>query len=208
VPARLVALACLVFILAAAAGAAQANAAPPQPLEGNPADRMAATPIDDYRYDHATGCRSRPPKGMLALENWLGLHVRGMSWGTMRCEKLSGRHYSLHAEGRAIDWHLDVTDPTDRRAARKLISLLLATDRAGNEHALARRMGVQEIIWDCRSWWSGSGGMDDYSVCFTDRGKRRKGVSPTLAHRDHIHIGLSRAGAAMRTSFWRRATGR
>lgn len=202
-PARLIALACLVIALAAAAGAAEANAAPPQPLKGNPADRLVAKPIDDYRYDHATRCRRKPPKGMLALERWLGLHVRGISWGTMRCEKLSGRHYSLHAEGRAIDWHLDVNDPTDRRAARKLIRLLLATDRAGNEHALARRMGVQEIIWDCRSWWSGSDGMDDYSVCFTDRGKRRKGVSPTLAHRDHVHIGLSRAGAAMRTSFWR-----
>lgn len=45
--------------------------------------------------------------------------------------------------------------------------------------------------------------MDDYSVCFTDKGKRRKGVSPTLAHRDHVHLGLSRAGAAKRTSFWR-----
>jgi hypothetical protein len=201
-PARLVALACLVLVLAAAA-AAEAEAAPPQPLRGNPADRMARLPIDDYRYDHATGCRRKPAKGMVALERWLGLHVRGISWGIMRCEKLSGRNYSLHAEGRALDWHLDVNDPTDRRAARKLIRLLLATDRAGNEHALARRMGVQEIIWDCQSWWSGSDGMDDYSVCFTERGKRRKGVSPTLAHRDHVHLGLSRAGAAMRTSFWR-----
>ena len=24
----------------------------------------------------------------------------------------------------------------------------------------------------------------------------------TLAHRDHVHIGLSRAGARKRTSFW------
>jgi hypothetical protein len=202
-PARLAALAFLVVLLAAVAGAAQAKAAPPQPLKGNPADRMVGKPIDAYRYDHATGCRRKPAKGMLALESWLGLHVRGISWGIMRCETLSSRNYSLHSEGRALDWHLDVTDPTDRRAARKLIRLLLATDRAGNEHALARRMGVQEIIWDCRSWWSGSDGMDDYSVCFTERGKRRKGVSPTLAHRDHVHLGLSRAGAAMRTSFWR-----
>jgi hypothetical protein len=201
-PARLVALACLVVVLAAAAGAAQASAAPPQPLKGNPADRMAGLPIDDYAYDHARGCKRKPAPGMLALESWLGLHVRGSSWGIMRCERLSKRNFSLHAEGRALDWHLDAGDRTDRRAARKLIGLLLATDRAGNEHALARRMGVQEIIWDCRSWWSGSDAMDDYSVCFTGRGKPRRNVSPTLAHRDHIHIGLSRAGAAERTSFW------
>lgn len=142
-PARLIALACLVLVLAAAAGAAQASAAPPRPLEGNPAYRLADQPIDDYRYDHATRCRRNPSKGALALQDWLGLHVRGISWGIMRCEKLSKRNHSLHSEGRAIDWHLDVTDPTDRRAARKLIRLLLATDRAGNEHALARRMGVQ-----------------------------------------------------------------
>jgi hypothetical protein len=202
-PARLAALACLVVLLAAAAGAAEAAAAPPQPLTANPADRLAALPIDDYRYDHASRCRPDPAPGTLALESWLGLHLRGASWGIMRCEKLSRRDFSLHSEGRALDWHLDATDPADRRAARRFIRLLLATDSAGNRHALARRMGIQEIIWDCRSWWSGSDGMDDYSVCFTERGKRRAGVSPTLAHRDHIHFGLSRAGAAKRTSFWR-----
>jgi hypothetical protein len=201
-PARLAVLACLVLVLAAAAGLAHA-AAPPQPLKGNPADHLADRPIEDYRYDHASRCRRNPLRGALALERWLGLHVRGTSWGIMRCERLSRRNYSLHAEGRALDWHLDASNPTDRRAARRFIRLLLATDRAGNEHALARRMGVQEIIWDCRSWWSGSDGMDDYSVCFTEEGKRRRGVSTTLAHRDHVHLGLNRAGAAKRTSFWR-----
>lgn len=201
-PARLAAVACLAVALAAA-GAAEASAAPPQPLRGNPADRLAGLPIDDYAYDHAKRCRRSPAPGTLALERWLGLHVRGISWGIMRCERLSRDNHSLHSEGRALDWHLDAGDPTDRRAARRLIRLLLATDRAGNEHALARRMGIQEIIWDCRSWWSGSDGMDDYSLCVTDSGKPRRGVSPTLAHRDHIHLGLSRAGAAKRTSFWR-----
>ena len=204
-PTRLLITACLGLLIALSCAAATAHAgSPPQPLKGNPADRLVDRPIDDYRYDHARRCRPSPSKGALALQGWLTLHVRGISWGIMRCEKLSRRDYSLHSEGRALDWHLDVNDRTDRRAARKIIRLLLATDRAGNRHALARRMGVQEIIWDCRSWWSGSDAMDDYSVCFTDRGKRRRGVSPTLAHRDHIHFGLSRAGAAKRTSFWRR----
>jgi hypothetical protein len=90
-----------------------------------------------------------------------------------------------------------------RRAARKLIGLLLATDRAGNPHALARRMGVQEIIWNCRSWWSGAERMGPCSVCFDRRGRARRHVDFTQAHRDHVHIGLSRAGAHMRTSFWR-----
>jgi hypothetical protein len=101
-----------------------------------------------------------------------------------------------------VDWHLDAARPADRREARRLIDLWLATDSEGNEHAMARRMGIQEIIWNCRSWWSGPEGMGKYSVCFTDSGKRRKNVNRTEAHMDHIHIGLSWAGARKRTSFW------
>ena len=74
----------------------------------------------------------------------------------MRCERLGPDSFSLHAEGRAIDWHLDAARRAERREARRLIDLLLAKDRVGNPHALARRMGIQEIIWNCRSWWSGS----------------------------------------------------
>lgn len=120
----------------------------------------------------------------------------------MRCERLSGRSFSLHAEGRAIDWHLDAGSSRDRRAARRLIELLLALDRLGNPHALARRMGVQEIIWNCRSWWSGAEHTGRYSPCFDRRG-RPVATDDTTAHRDHVHIGLNRRGAAMRTSFWR-----
>ena len=32
--------------------------------------------------------------------------------------------------------------------------------------------------------------------------EKRKKVNVTLAHRDHVHIGLSLAGARRRTSFW------
>jgi hypothetical protein len=31
----------------------------------------------------------------------------------------------------------------------------------------------------------------------------RKNVDPTTAHRNHLHIGLSLAGAARKTSFWK-----
>lgn len=176
----------------------------PAAFGSNPADRMADAPIDDYAYDHAEDCRKRPMAGALALVDWLERNARGEFWGIMRCERWGKGRASLHAEGRGIDWHLDARRPADRREARRLIDLLLATDRAGNEHALARRMGIQEIIWNCRSWWSGSERMDQYSVCFTERGKRRKNVNFTAAHKDHIHIGLSRAGARKRTSFWAR----
>ena len=120
----------------------------------------------------------------------------------MRCEKWGKNSASLHAEGRALDWHLDSRNRAQLRAANRLIDLLLATDKKGNEHALARRMGIQEIIYNCRSWWSGSDGMGKYSVCFNDRGKRLKNVDYTQAHKDHIHFGLSWRGAHKKTTFW------
>jgi hypothetical protein len=192
----------LLTLLMAALAAVPAGSA--LGVTGNPADRLADLPIDDYAYDHARECRRRPAAGALALVDWLERNARGVSWGIMRCEKWGRNSASLHAEGRAVDWNLDAARAADRREARRLIGLWLAGDSAGNEHALARRMGIQEIIWNCRSWWSGSDGMGEYSTCYTERGKRRKRIDRTEAHMDHIHIGLSRAGARKRTSFWAR----
>jgi hypothetical protein len=111
-------------------------------------------PIDDSAYDRAKDCRKRPTPGALALVDWLEKSAKGSSWGIMRCERWGKNSVSLHAEGRAVDWHLDAARPADRREARRLIDLWLAPDSEGNEHVLARRMGIQEIIWNCRSWWS------------------------------------------------------
>jgi hypothetical protein len=120
-------------------------------IAAGPAASTEPAPIDDYAYDPAKECRKRPTPGALALVEWLEGNSSGVSWGIMRCEKWGRKRASLHAEGRAVDWHLDAARPADRREARRLIDLLLATDAAGNAHALARRMGIQEIIWNCRS---------------------------------------------------------
>ena len=167
-----------------------------------PALAASLGPVDDYGYDHARKCVKKPAKGTLALQSWLELNARGVSWGIMRCERLSGKNFSLHAEGRAIDWRLDARNPADRRAADRLIKRLLATDSEGNAHALARRMGIQEIIFNCRSWWAGSERMGPYSQCYNAKGKKLKRPNYTLAHKDHIHFGLSWRGARKRTTFW------
>src|SRR5436853_1508980 len=132
---------------------------------------LAAQPIDPYQYDYAKKCLKHPQKGTLALEHWLEKDARGVSWGIMRCEKL-GSGKSLHSEGRALDWHLDVHNAGDRDEANRLVKLFLARDKAGNNHALARRMGIQELIWNCKAWFSGDGGMRPYSVCFDSKGRR------------------------------------
>jgi hypothetical protein len=64
-------------------------------------------------------------------------------------------------------------------------------------------MGIQELIWNCRSWWSGNDGMRPYSACYDKNGKPKR-IDDTTAHRDHIHIGMNWPGARKQTSFWRR----
>ena len=202
---RLVLLACAVAALTlAVAGPAGAFRLGPvvQRVSGNPADRLAELPADPEEYDPATHCSPTVRPGMVALVGWLGRHARGSNWGTYRCEKWGPHEASLHAENRAVDWHLDVRNPADRAAGRRLIDLLLAPDRVGNPHALARRMGVEEIIWDCSYWGAGMDDFKPYSPCFNAHGERRKHVDPTIGHLDHLHIGMSKAGAAKRTSFW------
>lgn len=123
--------------------------------------------------------------------------MRGRLWGIVRCEKLSPNDFSVHAEGRALDWHLDARKPKERAAAMRLIHALLASDDYGRAHALAPRMGIQGIIFDCRSWWSGMGRARRVLVL---QGQRQ--ANPTQAHRDHIHLELSWPGARKETSFW------
>ena len=169
----------------------------------NPADALLHLPIEASRYDKATHCSSKSRPGVVRLTAWLEENVRGEFWGSYRCEMWGKKEASLHAENRAIDWHLDVNVRADRRAAKRLIALLLATDAAGNPQALARRMGVEELIWDCEYWMAGMTDFIPYRVCLNRRGKEIKGIDPTVAHRDHVHIGMTRAGAAAKTSFWR-----
>ena len=168
------------------------------PLADNPADRLVSMPIDNEVYDAATHCDRKARKGVLAALRWLPRHTNGISWGTYRCERWGRGSASLHAESRAIDWH-----PATRADAAQLIELLLAPDKEGNERALARRMGVEELIWDCSYWGAGADDFRDYSYCYGRNGKRRKHLDPTAAHIDHVHIGFSKAGARGQTSFWR-----
>src|SRR6476469_1437105 len=109
----------LALCSAAAAAPAQAFRLPANfgPLPGNPADRLSA-PIDAETYDPATHCTGpRHRKGMLDLQRWLEANSRGVFWGSYRCERWGKHSASLHAEDRAIDWHLAVTDAADRAAA-------------------------------------------------------------------------------------------
>ena len=165
----------------------------------NPANdpRLLNEPIEGDQYDYAHRCGPHSTPGIRLLTRWVDRHFRGDYWGVYRCEKLGKGTKSLHSEGRALDWRLDAGRKREKRQANFLIERLLATDQNGNAHALARRMGVQEIIFNCKSWFSGADGMGPYSACQGGH------VDRTTAHKNHIHIGLNKQGAAAKTSFWK-----
>ena len=49
-----------------------------------------------------------------------------------------GSNYSLHAEGRALDWHLDIHSRADREQAQQIITMLLGADGKDRKAALDR----------------------------------------------------------------------
>jgi hypothetical protein len=82
-----------------------------------------------------------------------------------------------------VDWSVT------RTVGDKLVARLLASEGA-EKWALARRMGLQEVIFNRRIWTArrAKEGLRHYS-----------GSNP---HTDHVHMGMNWAGALKRTSFW------
>ncbi len=164
-------------------------------LSPNPADHPAliSKKLDPNRYDGAEGCRKRHPKGMRKLIRWMKRNTkRSTVWGTIRCDG------GVHSTGRALDWMLDARKKGQKRKAMRVINTWLAKDRKGRRNALARRMGIQLIIYNCRWWQAGDRGWQRYSACSGGR----KGADPTQGHIDHIHVELTKPASRLRTSYW------
>jgi len=187
---------CLVAALALAIPAA-ASALPR--LTANPANKLLSRGIDPIHYDAATKCNGgNIPAGTKAMLAWLERNAAGVNWGEYRCEMWGKHEASLHSAGRAIDWH-----PATMNDGYELVKLLLAPDEDGNVAALARRMGVQGLIFDCQSWFGGwDGQMGHYSYCYGKDDKKKHKLDPTQAHMNHVHIELNLRGAAKKTTFW------
>ncbi|USQ76426.1 peptidoglycan-binding domain-containing protein [Ornithinimicrobium cryptoxanthini] len=118
--------------------------------------------------------------GVIAVANLLGQAYDRPGYTLARsCIDLRSEHY----DGRAVDWQLNAYDPMDRR-----IGDAAATWLTDNDGEVARRLGIQSVIWNNRSWHASDGTWRAYA-----------GQSP---HTDHIHISLTWDGANMRTSWW------
>lgn len=145
--------------------------------------------IEPYSaYDGQTKCSSNAKPGVVAFANMLRKRF-GSYWVSIK-RSCAGTSVSEHKEGRAIDWGVNAYNPTDKDKAQRLLKRLLKTDWWGNEHAMARRLGIMYIIWNKRMWrayrpWAG---WQPY-----------EGSNP---HTNHMHISFARAGGLGLTSYW------
>ena len=187
-----------------------AGGLPPAAADGAAADETSARrgpvtasapylmPLEPYAdYQPQTACRRKPRPGVLMLADWLV--ARGGGYGPIS-RSCVGSSRSEHKESRAFDWLLDATDPTDAALAAALLDEVLAPDDTGQPHALARRMGIMYIIWDDTMYASYDGFVPKRYLSSGCRNRRT--CSPTLRHRDHLHVSLTRQGAKGATSWY------
>jgi hypothetical protein len=156
--------------------------------------------VDDHPdYVGQSTCSPAPKPGVLAFQRLVyARHPRTGSLGISRACYIGGR--SEHKEGRAWDWAVSATIASQRRAARDVIDWLLRSDRFGNAHARARRLGIMYIIWNRRIWvpW---GGWRIYckmrnGACWGSDGAARN------PHTNHVHFSFTWPGARLKTTWW------
>jgi hypothetical protein len=142
--------------------------------------------IDAYAsYVGQTKCDPTAKPGAVAFMNLvLATYPCTGSSGITRACNVGGT--SEHKEGRAWDWKIQYPHP----AADTFLGWLLATDKHGNKHAMARRLGVMYMVWNNKIWssYKASQGWRPYT-----------GSNP---HTDHVHFSFSWDGANKKTTFW------
>jgi peptidoglycan hydrolase-like protein with peptidoglycan-binding domain len=184
-------------ICATSATAASAVAAPPTP----PAPRglpALIEPLANYVEQVACDPQIRPGTAKLArlLARTYSTYNATAWSSTYSCGTDGSR--SEHYDGRAIDWMVDVHNTKQHAAAKAAIAWLLATDKAGNKFAMARRLGVMYLIYDNQMWGAWDGRWEQYNNCSHLPAR----ANDNWCHRTHMHISLSWAGAMGRTSYW------
>jgi peptidoglycan hydrolase-like protein with peptidoglycan-binding domain len=151
-------------------------------------------------YVEQVSCDPRLRSGAVNLARLLATTYRSYnatSWASPYACGTDGNR-SEHYDGRAIDWMVSVRNAQQYAAAKAALGWLLASDRAGHQAAMARRLGVMYLIYNNRMWGSWDGRWHDYNNC----AHRTSRADDNACHRTHVHISLSWNGATGHTSFW------
>ena len=167
----------LAFALTVGLAPSAEAAIPTPPTKALPAALDAKTP-----YEPQVSCDPRPKAGVVAFAALMTARYKTGATGTYRpCDGSTSEHY----DSRALDWMLNVNNPTQKAIANSVTAWLSA-----NDGAMARRFGVNYIIWNRKIWgvYSSSKGW----VAYTG----------SVPHTDHVHFSFSWDGAMKRTSWW------
>ncbi|CAN7151807.1 peptidoglycan-binding domain-containing protein [Knoellia sp. LjRoot47] len=159
--------------------AAVGASVPPPPTKSLPAD-LDIAPKYQAGYRCLTGDLPGPTAFAQLLNSHYGRHIYGIN-RTCAAE---------HGEGRALDWMNNANTAEGLALGNAITRWLSAPDSEGRPGAMARRFGINYIIWNRQMWraYDPGRGWAPYS-----------GVSP---HTDHIHISFTWDGAYKQTSWW------
>lgn len=151
----------------------------PKPVKPLPAALDVAAP-----YQKGTQCLTENQPGAVAFAKLLNATYGNRVYGILR-------HCAAeHGEGRALDWMINANNADQLALANALTRWLAAPDSQGRAGAMAKRFGINYIIWNRQQWraYDPARGWAPYY-----------GVSP---HTDHIHFSFNWDGAYKRTSWW------
>lgn len=156
---------------------ADLQSVPAPPTKDLPATLDAAPP---WQYSYSCDPNNKP--GMVAFANLISAHYNRPNWyGSRSC--IQG-NWSQHHEGRAMDWTMNAYNAADKAIGDSVAQWLTA-----NNGEIARRFGVQSVIWNRKAWYLWKpGAWENYY-----------GASP---HTDHLHISFTWDGSMGRTSWW------
>jgi len=177
-------------LTAATAAATAVLAAVPSAALASPATPSFGSTIEAFAsYDGQKLCDPTIKVGTAALRSLLmRAYTSTGDLGIVRACDIGGT--SEHKEGRAWDWAVNVSNPSQEAAAQSFFTWAFASDRYGNMDAMARRLGIMYMIHNRQIWsaYNASAGWRPYT-----------GAN---AHTDHVHFSLSWPGAKKTTTYW------
>ena len=168
-----------------AATGALAAPVPKPPAKSLPSALDAAPPYQGQRV-----CDPNAKPGVTAFAQLMVGHYGVGSAAAWNITRACNSGITEHSEGRAWDWMLNAANPQQKAIADSVVAWLSAPDAQGRPGAMARRFGINYIIWNKKMWraYAPERGWAAYT-----------GSSP---HTDHIHFTFTWDGAYRRTSWW------
>ena len=161
-------------------------ATPPRPPSKSLPSALDIAPA----YQGQKVCDPNAKPGVQAFAELMVGHYKVGSAASWAITRNCNSGVTEHSEGRAWDWMLNASNANQKAIADSVVTWLSAPDAQGRPGAMARRFGINYIIWNKKMWraYAPERGWAAYT-----------GSSP---HTDHIHFTFTWDGAYKRTSWW------